>query len=142
MTKRLSKQDILNQRTEYTAICGIYFLIAGDEIVYVGQARNIFFRLAAHYNSDKVFQTFSYVECAPEELCELEAEYIVAFAPRYNITLPPNQTWTSMALLRRRATELGINFPKIKRYMSEHKIKDTNGYYLISDFRELLGDEP
>lgn len=119
---------------------GVYFLINDDEIVYVGQAVDLARRISQHWGGDKVFNKFALVECSIAELSNVEAEYIVKFAPRYNVTLPPNDKWTTRGSIRRRAKELGMTMPKVKKYMRQHGIGNTNGFFLIEDFELLLGE--
>src|SRR5690606_28064965 len=133
MNELLSKQQILDRGSAYIPICGIYFLIDESEIVYVGQAKDIWTRLVPYWRGDKQFAKFAYIECNESDLSDLEAEYIVSFMPRYNISLPPNSKWTTLFLVRRRAHEMGINFTRVKRYMREKKICSINEYYRISD---------
>lgn len=135
----LSKEDVLMMAEPHESYCGVYFLVEGDEIVYVGQARDIMFRLAHHAKSEKVFSKYTFIECDVEELNEIEAAYIVKFAPRYNVTLPINSKWTTLPLLRRRAGEQGINYTQVKKHIKRHGIQDTNGFYEIADFQPLFG---
>lgn len=70
--------------------CGIYFLIQGDEIIYIGQSRDCYRRLSEHENSPprKSFDAYCVIEVSPGKLDEIEAAYIAKFQPRLNITLP------------------------------------------------------
>lgn len=84
-------------------ICGIYFYrdLKNDEIVYVGQSTNIYQRHQQHYYKsaynnqpiNRVLQNnkLRYIleierRCLPEELNELEQEYIDLLQPRFNFT--------------------------------------------------------
>ena len=79
----LSELEITNASLEYVPLCGIYFLIQGDEICYVGQSTNIHVRLVTH-TKDKQFTAYSYVLCSKEILDKLESIYIHLFRPKYN----------------------------------------------------------
>jgi hypothetical protein len=61
----------------------VYFLWRGDELVYIGQAVNLFARVATHLR-DKEFDGFSYVPCALQELNELERRAILMWQPTLN----------------------------------------------------------
>ena len=64
---------------------GVYFLMLDHEIVYVGQTTDVFARLHRHQrDKSKAFNSFSFIQCKPEDLDELEAKYIDAFLPVYN----------------------------------------------------------
>lgn len=64
-------------------VCGVYFLIKGDEIIYVGQSINIHQRIGDHAKS-KDFDTFTYAECNKNDLSVMEAKYITKFKPKLN----------------------------------------------------------
>lgn len=69
-----SKQDF--------RVCGIYFLIKNDEIVYIGQSVNIFGRLQGH--SDKDYDSVAFVACPKSQLDILETLYILNYQPKLN----------------------------------------------------------
>jgi hypothetical protein len=69
--------------------CGIYFLMQGSEIVYVGQSVNCNLRIGNHLNDEqKVFDSYFVVECIENRLDEMEAKYIVKLRPKYNLAIP------------------------------------------------------
>lgn len=83
--------------------CAVYALLARGEVIYVGQSKNVYCRIAQHvvrrdgpkysaprvtgavksvkYDFDQVFVRF----CAKEELDKLELELIDKFNPKYNV---------------------------------------------------------
>jgi hypothetical protein len=61
----------------------VYFLWKGDELQYIGQAVNLYARVAYHLR-DKEFDGFSYISCKLEELDELERRAILMWQPRLN----------------------------------------------------------
>jgi hypothetical protein len=61
----------------------VYFLWKGEELIYIGQAVNLFARVAVHLR-DKEFDSFSYVSCKLEELSELERRAILLWQPTLN----------------------------------------------------------
>lgn len=76
--------DILNERIQAPIISGIYFLISGNEIIYVGQSRNILYRVGYHSRSI-AFDAYSVLPCPPGNLTDLERKMIKKFNPRLNI---------------------------------------------------------
>lgn len=85
----LDVASIVRKSIRYDQICGIYFLIRGQEIVYIGQSMNVLSRLSQHYaEQTKVFDSFYLLECREANLNHTEALYIAKFAPIYNITKP------------------------------------------------------
>lgn len=70
-----------------SAVCGIYFLLQGNCIVYVGQSINLHSRVVDHICSKKkVFDRFLMVEYPKKLLNRMEARYIAHFHPKYNVT--------------------------------------------------------
>ena len=69
---------------------GVYVLIDGDEVVYVGQARfNLRGRFAEHFgNRFKEFTRIGWAELPMEQVKEAEDELIRYYLPRYNKALP------------------------------------------------------
>ena len=65
----------------------IYFLIKGEEVVYVGQSKKGISRPIHHYDKDFDYFTFISVD-KQEKLNELESYYIRKYTPKYNKFLP------------------------------------------------------
>jgi hypothetical protein len=61
---------------------GVYFLVQGEEVVYVGQSVNIYSRISQH--SDKKFEKYAFVPCEADHLDKLESLYIHTLKPRLN----------------------------------------------------------
>lgn len=78
----LSKETLIQQAISNLAVCGVYFLIKGDEIVYIGQSVNIFARMSGHGNKD--YDGITFVPCDKSELDILESLYILAYQPKLN----------------------------------------------------------
>jgi excinuclease UvrABC nuclease subunit len=134
----IDSSDIIDAKYKIVPpITGIYFLILNTDIVYVGQSTDVEFRVHSHRRrGEKVFDSFYCVSCDPEKLDILEAEYIVQFNPRYN-TSPPSfkSPWRSLGALK---NTLNIGLVQLKRYIKEKNIPDTNGWYNIDDFSEMI----
>jgi hypothetical protein len=61
---------------------GIYFLLRGNEIIYIGQTKNIETRLLGH--KDKSFDSHRFIPCPIEKLNKYESRWIIKFNPIYN----------------------------------------------------------
>lgn len=69
-------------------LCGIYFLIREDRIVYVGQSRNMPVRIRQHKaDPGKKFERYAMHVCPARLLDRLERYYILRFQPEYNLDL-------------------------------------------------------
>lgn len=84
------------RRSMPTRLCGIYFLFDGDELVYIGQSRDIVLRLFQHSRPRyaapaKRFTTYAWVECEPDELNALELAYLAKFRPALNTKPLPGE---------------------------------------------------
>jgi len=63
---------------------GIYFLLSGDEVVYIGQSNRIAGRVLEHAGWEgKKFDAWAYVEI-PGNLDAIEREYLDTFLPLLN----------------------------------------------------------
>jgi hypothetical protein len=79
----LTPQEIASAAMPVRAFCGVYFLVKGGEVVYVGQSTNVFARVVIHAAYD-LCDSFVFLPCAPTDLDELESLYIHLFCPRLN----------------------------------------------------------
>lgn len=77
----LDREHIL-ERSTVVPKSGIYFLIDGSEVVYVGQSRSIMSRVLKH--SDKNFDRVTFLPVDERYLLLVEARYIQKFRPKYN----------------------------------------------------------
>jgi hypothetical protein len=78
--------EILEAAVPCAKASGIYFLIKGSEVIYVGQSLDMLHRIARHRREGKDFDGYACVECEIDKLDEMEAQYIAAFAPRKNMS--------------------------------------------------------
>ena len=75
-----SKSNLLKPK-----ISAIYFLKYNDEVVYVGQSKDIKNRIKSHiFEKEKLFSDFSFLECSHELLNETETAYIFKHDPIFN----------------------------------------------------------
>lgn len=66
-------------------ICGVYFLLLQDEIVYIGQSRDIVARINTHIDEQtKQFDRVLYLPCPAGLLDHYEKRLISLMRPRYN----------------------------------------------------------
>jgi hypothetical protein len=79
-------KEVLEAAIPLPAASGIYFLIKGLEVVYVGQSLDVLHRIARHRREGREFDGYAHITCPPERLDEMESQYIAAFAPRLNST--------------------------------------------------------
>ena len=115
---------------------GIYFLIDGSEIVYVGQSRTtILSRLAGHI-TDKKFDRVAVLQYpADYDLDEMEVEYIWRIQPKYNAMMPSNSYYMKKPRLKEL---LGVDGPTLNALIRETGSKSRlGGYYDIRPLQEL-----
>lgn len=79
----LTEEEIAAGRMELPCASGVYFLLSGERVVYVGQSVAVFKRVLEHM-ATKRFDGFAYVPCDPENLNVLESLYIHALRPILN----------------------------------------------------------
>ena len=78
----LREDEIARAALPWAKASGVYFLLDGDEVVYVGQAVNVYSRIGQH--TDKRFDRYAFVPCAVDALDRLESLYIHCLRPRLN----------------------------------------------------------
>lgn len=78
----LFEQEIAESAKPWSNASGVYFLLDGNEVVYVGQSVNVYSRISQH--KDKLFDRYAYVPCRVESLDALESLYIHFLRPRLN----------------------------------------------------------
>jgi hypothetical protein len=78
----LMEIEIVKAATPWEEVCGIYFLVEGNEIVYIGQSVNVYNRVTVH--KEKKFSRCAYVECSHDNLDLMESLYIHFFRPKLN----------------------------------------------------------
>jgi hypothetical protein len=64
---------------------GVYFLIDGATIVYVGQSTNVWARIRQHQSDqEKIFDRVTVMKVCRSHLLKTERHYIELFKPKYN----------------------------------------------------------
>lgn len=65
---------------------GVYFLVSGDEVVYVGQAVSVLRRLHDHaHRLGKAFDSAYWLDVPRADLADVERVWIERLRPRYNV---------------------------------------------------------
>jgi hypothetical protein len=68
---------------EALAASAVYFLMSGQEIVYVGQTTNLYARIGSH-RDDKIWDRILFLIVPREELDATDRRWIAALQPKYN----------------------------------------------------------
>jgi len=77
-------KEIVTDAVPKGLMSGVYFLVLKGQVVYVGQSKNVFHRLARHIRDGREFDSFNVLPCPPERLDAVEGLYIDAFMPGMN----------------------------------------------------------
>jgi len=80
LSKLYREEEIVGSKLSYEGSSGVYFLIKGDRVVYVGQSVNVFLRIASHVQH-KDFDSYAYISCPRDKLDILESLYIHTLSP-------------------------------------------------------------
>lgn len=82
------EEDIVSQSMPVEKICGVYFLVNGSRVVYIGQTIDIEDRVREHIQHGKIFERYFWVPCHPEDRRRLETAYILMINPPENVHAP------------------------------------------------------
>ncbi|MDE2102712.1 MAG: GIY-YIG nuclease family protein [Patescibacteria group bacterium] len=80
-------EEIVDATIPLPLSSGVYFLLRGKEVVYVGQSIDMLGRISKHRRTRIQFDGFALFPCEPERMDKLESMYITALVPEYNISL-------------------------------------------------------
>jgi len=140
----LSEEEIINNSREYKDICGVYFLIQDNKIVYIGKSFNIYVRIDQHYKSEKIiFDKWNYIELSKEKIDEMETRYVLKYNPKYNKILPTKSS--DLKTIKQLKNKLNLPIPIIEKWIEyknpiaqiyENK-KGNIIYYHLFSFDEL-----
>lgn len=125
----------------------IYFLIKNEEVVYVGQTHNGFYRVYEH--TDKDYDIAYYIDYDVDDLDKVEGEYIIKYQPKYNKML--NNSYIKLHGIRQRLNrtirsvyeEAGLRYKyitskKVMQLLQHEKIKiheyELESYVYFEDF--------
>jgi len=81
----MTHAEIVEGAMPLTLLCGVYFLIRGGRVVYVGQSVNVLRRISEHMKGGARFDSFAFSPCGQNEMDRLEATYIRALFPDENV---------------------------------------------------------
>jgi len=73
---------------------GVYFLCKGDDVVYVGKAKQVAVRICTHLaekNKDFDFEGIWFLPVSIERMGMVEREFIRIIKPKYNIAHKPEE---------------------------------------------------
>lgn len=79
----LREHEIAASRLDLPTVSGVYFLLRGERVVYVGQSSRIFGRVLTHMGT-KNFDGFAYIPCELNQMDVLESLYIHLLRPELN----------------------------------------------------------
>ena len=80
----IQPHNIVAMAQPYEPVCGVYFLILGNDVVYIGQSINVHCRVAEHKKNGVAFDKWHFIECEKEWLSDLESAFIWQFSPSLN----------------------------------------------------------
>lgn len=105
----LSREAILANSIARKSLCGIYFLIAGGKIIYVGQSVDCHTRMRHHEHGGLTFDSYFFIEVEPSLLDDVEAAYIAKLNPELNkqVRRVPQRTyWGAQNVVKLRDVEV------------------------------------
>jgi len=109
---------------------GVYFLLQGEEVVYVGMSESSCLeRVITHrHDSGKEFDRYYIHSLTLEEwdLDELESHLIFQLQPRYNSALPCNELYATVRHLAEKLDNCGP--AGLKKRLSESGVEVRDGY--------------
>lgn len=120
--------------------CGyIYHILNSyDEIIYIGQTRNIYSRIGSHSRTKDNIYKIRYWPCLFEELSNREADEIIKFDPILNSSLPTNDFWFSLESHKKIYPILKGKTSRIRKILQKNNIRFFKGVYLHKDHIELI----
>lgn len=109
---------------------GIYYLMEGESIVYIGSSYNVEDRVKQHYDKQFGYVEFTESDLDRGDLYELEKELIRKHKPKYNKNLYPIRSkmilWTDPNLigrLDREALKQGVSRNELVTNILEREVK-------------------
>jgi hypothetical protein len=88
----LTPDEVAERAANMLQESGVYFLLLGKQITYIGQSRDVWRRIKDHAASGRRFDSYCWQPCEPSKLIELEAFCIKKFHPIENIHGSPFRT--------------------------------------------------
>jgi hypothetical protein len=85
----LSSEQIVSEAYPLGSYPGVYFLLHGTTIVYIGKSLDVEYRIGQHRAQKKIsFDAVYTIECPADEISRLEARYIRTLKPPLNSAFP------------------------------------------------------
>ena len=106
--------------------CFIYFLLQGEEVVYVGQTRKGLSRPFNH--DDKIYNSIKIIKCDEKDLDRLESYFIEKYAPKYNKTIGGKtlfSLYTARNKIRQETKRDNITIPQLRHLLKSIGIDPT-----------------
>lgn len=119
---------------------GIYYLLRGNRVVYIGQSTCIINRVSNHFVARKKrFDRFTYMNAPTHMLNELELKEIITYNPEYNKSLPRNNIYASMGMLKARFRKTGFELRDIIKANGIGSMRALGRkYYYLHEFNGIL----
>jgi len=150
--------EIINNKKFISNQVGVYFILNKDnDVIYVGQTKSLYARLATHYRNMSDFDSYSFIEVSlPNYLKLVESYFINKFKPKYNSEKSYqtnyffnkndelsdstrdylNKTF-SLENLKRTDLLISVEFDKIIEYLKESKTKKSVMCNYFLDMEEI-----
>lgn len=88
----LTELEIIKKAKPIKQTSGVYFLIQGGVVVYVGKSINVHKRIGEHIaNPDKCFDAYHVIRASVHKMAYVEEAYIKALRPVHNVQLKPSE---------------------------------------------------
>lgn len=118
----------------------IYYLVDNqNEIIYVGQTRDIQSRIKAH-SKDKKFEKVLYRTVYEEFADDEEFEAVMTYLPRLNKTIPNSRLWTSFQEICSIYPFVHNDKVTFLRKCRQMDIQSLNGYYLAPQYTRVIAE--
>jgi excinuclease UvrABC nuclease subunit len=95
---------------------GVYSLLRGNEILYIGKAKNMRARVSAH--TDLGFDSVRYLPCPENELNQRERQAIQLHKP------PLNRRLTGVSNPKTKAISISVSIPLLAKARARAKVTD------------------
>jgi|GEM_PF-4481121 len=115
-----------------------HILNCKNELIYIGQTKNIYERIGSHLKTISGIQKIRYFTFPIEELSNIVADQIIKFDPILNSTNPANDFWCSLESYKKNYTILIGKHSKIRKIMQKNNLKFFKGTYLHKDSINLI----
>jgi predicted GIY-YIG superfamily endonuclease len=123
-------------------IQGVYFLVKGNQIVYVGSCKDVYHRVSTHQSNIRLkFNSWTYQAIDDYDKMVIdEIKYIKKLTPRYNIKDNPKAKKEMQKAINLEGIEKKrISWHEVERIFKKHKI---NPIYRNVSQREILVKTP